>query len=137
MSDTRHTASDIGGDGDELPTLVLPQLDACTELLQTLQVAVLRHPIAAKALFGLLVAEGRAFAETIEGRVWQEKLAQSELLHRARLVLDLPALAILESTSPQALPSAYLDTIFALACSRQPGRLLTQLFEWGSVDGRE
>ena len=84
-----------------------------------------------------MIAEGRAFAQTPEGKAWQSKLAASELLHRARLILDFPGLSMLEPGTPEALPSAYLDTIFMLASSPKPDELLDPLFEWGrDVDRR-
>jgi hypothetical protein len=125
------------GDGDGLPTVYLPASETPLRVLRSLQALILRYPVAANAAFGALIAEGRAFAQTAEGRAWRDKLAASELVHRARLFLDLPGLSILERDSPEILPSSYLDTIFVLASSRKPGELLDLLFEWGQDDDRE
>ena len=130
-------AEDLAGsDGDGLPTVYLPSPETALQVLRRLQGVVLKHPVAAKAAFDALIAEGRAFAQTPEGKEWHDKLAASELLHRARLVLDFPGLSILERDSPEVLPSAYLDTIFMLASSRKPNELLDPLFEWGHEDDR-
>jgi hypothetical protein len=138
MNDADKDADDSAGprrsDGDGLPTVYLLSSETALQVLRRLQVLVLKHPVAAKAAFGALIAEGRAFAQTPEGKAWQDKLAASELLHRARLVLDFPGLSMLECDSPEVLPSAYLDTIFMLASSRKPDELLNPLFEWGRED---
>lgn len=131
MKDAEDSAS---SDGDGLPTVYLPSPEMALQVLRRLQGLVLKHPVAAKAAFDALIAEGRAFAQTPEGKVWHDKLAASELLHRARLVLDFPGLSMLERDSPEVLPSAYLDTIFMLASSRKPNELLDPLFEWGRDD---
>jgi hypothetical protein len=114
----------------ELPAVRLTSAEAHIRILRRLQAAALQHPIAAKAAFAALVAEGLAYARTPEGARWAEKLANSDLLHRARLMLDLPGLALLERETRSALPSAYLDTVFMLAASPKPGEVLEPLFEW-------
>jgi hypothetical protein len=119
---------------DDIPTVCLPPPENALQVLRRLQTLVLKHPVAAKAAFNALVAEGLAFARTPEGKIWKEKLARSELLHRARLVLDFPGLSMLDRESVEVLPSAYLDTIFMLASSRNPTELLDPLFEWGAND---
>jgi hypothetical protein len=121
-------------DEEDLPTVALPPSEILVQVLQRLQALILKHPVAAKAAFDALIAEGRVFARTPEGKIWHERLARSELLHRARLVLDLPGLSMLERDRPEVLPSAYLDTLFMLASSRKPDELLDPLFEWGRSD---
>src|SRR3954452_23332776 len=107
----------------ELPTVQLAEADIQLRLIRRMQAFVLKHPVAAKAAFAALVEEGLAFAETPEGQMWREKLAGSELLHRVRLLLDLPGLALLERQTETASPSAYLDAMFMLAGSVRPGGL--------------
>ena len=116
---------------DLLPTVHLLPPDDSAALLRSLQSIVLKHPAAAQAAFRALVAEGEAFAQTPEGQRWKGKLQNSTLLHRARLILDLPGIAMLEADSPRVLPSTYLDTIFMLASSRSPDEVLNHLFHWG------
>src|SRR5579872_2706306 len=110
-------------DADALPTVHLSEPDEAASILRQLQSLVLKHPVAAKAAFNALIAEGRAFARTPEGKAWRDRLIGSELLHRARLVLDFPGLSLLELDSSTVLPSAYLDAIFMLASSPRPGEL--------------
>ena len=117
-------------DADGLPTIYLVEPDGAIQLLRQLQVLVLKHPVAAKAAFNALIAEGRAFAQTPEGKAWEDRLSRSELLHRAKLILDFPGLSMLEQDGSTTLPSAYLDTLFMLASSAKPGELLGPLFEW-------
>jgi hypothetical protein len=114
---------------DGIPTVELRSVDATTEIIRRLQLMVLKYPVAANAAFRALIAEGLAFAETQEGQQWRDKLMGSDLLHRARIALDLPGLSMLERDGGQVLPSAYLDTIFMLASSGWPEDLLNPLFE--------
>ena len=104
--------------------------DIQLQLIRRLQAFVLKHPVAAKAAFAALVEEGLAFAKTPEGQMWREKLAGSELLHRARLLLDLPGLALLERQTETAYPSAYLDAMFMLAGALRPSGLMEPLLDW-------
>jgi hypothetical protein len=136
MTETDVPAYREQPDDDGLPTVFLFAPDTAVDVLRRLQALVLKHPVAAKAAFDALIAEGRAFAQTPDGQAWRDKLVGSELLHRARLIFDFPGLSMLERDSPEVLPSAYLDTIFMLASSRKPAELLDSLFEWGVDDGR-
>jgi hypothetical protein len=97
-------------------------------LLRSLQRALLTHPVASQAAFTALVSEGRRFAETEEGRVWHERLIQSTLLKRARLVFDLTTLGLLEERAGNDVPSSYLDALFMAAASGDADDLLNRLF---------
>jgi hypothetical protein len=114
---------------DELPTVQLTTPDAQLHLIRRLQAFILKHPVAAKAAFAALVEEGLAFATTPEGRAWRKKLAGSELLHRARLVLDLPGFSLLERRTETAYPSAYLDAVFMLGGALRPDALMEPLLD--------
>jgi hypothetical protein len=116
----------------ELPSVRLTSPDAHVRMLRRLQAVVLKHPIATKAAFAALAAEGLAYAKTPEGAWWAERLANSDLLHRARLMLDLPGFALLGGETDNALPSGYLDTIFMLASAPKPDEMLEPLFDWSS-----
>ena len=102
-------------------------------LLRRLQVMLLKHPVAAQAIFTALVAEGRRFAATPDGAAWQARLAQSSLLQRARLVFDLTTLGLLEERPEGDLPSSYLDALF-MASGGEVDGLLNELF-WGAREG--
>jgi hypothetical protein len=116
----------------EIPTVRLPAIEAHVQIIQRLQAFVLKHPVAANALFCTLVAEGQAFARTPEGRLWKDRLSRSELIHRARLTLDFPGFSMLEHGEGQIVPSAYLDAVFVLASASRPTEVLNSLFEWGA-----
>jgi len=115
----------------DIPTVRLPAVQTHVQMLQHLQAIVLKHPVAANAAFAALIAEGLAFAQTPEGRLWRDRLIGSELLHRARLLLDFPGFSMLERDRGQTLPSGYLDAVFMLASSLKPNELLDPLFAWG------
>jgi hypothetical protein len=70
----------------ELPRLVLRSPDQLEQLLGRVERLLARDPVAARALIGALVAEGRRFAATPEGRHWQAILARSPLVRQGRVV---------------------------------------------------
>lgn len=119
---------------------VAPRVELCdpepTELslLREVQKILLKHPVAAQAAFTGLVAEGRRFGSTAEGRVWRTRLVSSSLLHQARLVFDLATLGILDEHGGDALPSSYLDALFMAAAGGESDALLNQLF-WSGQQG--
>jgi hypothetical protein len=119
---------------DGLPCLTLEDPQDVPQLLLQLQGAVMKHPLAAQALFSALIAEGRAFERTAEGQVLRERLKGSDLLHRARLALDLPGLSLLTRAPEGALPSGYVDALFMMAGARQPGEIMDALFKWRPHD---
>lgn len=102
--------------------------DQQVALLRSLQLVILKHPVAAQQMFSALVAEGERFATTAEGNRWKRKLQGSELLHRARLVWEVATLWMLEKDPPGALPSTYLDAFFQAASSPDSEVLLDRLF---------
>jgi hypothetical protein len=131
MTDADAFAFDEEPEADTLPTVYLDASEMALRMLRHLQAFVLKHPEAAKAAFVGLVAEGAAFAQTPEGKEWRVKLAASELIHRARLIFDLPGLSMLARDGPELLPSAYVDALFILASHNRPD----ELFEPPDVRG--
>jgi hypothetical protein len=114
------------------PELVITdQHESIVELLRELQRAVLVHPEAARALFKALAAEGRVFAETAEGRHWQERVLESALLERALLVWQSATLWLSEEPDDGTTPSAVIDAVAAAARSPERDLLLEQLFRGG------
>jgi len=106
-------------------------------LLRSVQRALLTHPVACQAAFTALLSEGRRFGATAEGRVWRERLVESSLLQRARLVFDLSTLGMLEEGGGD-VPSGYLDALFMAAASGDADEVLSRLFwsgEGGDVRG--
>ncbi len=121
MTETRDT--------QDLPRLVLQPLEGeVVRVLRALQTAILRHPVAAQAAFSALIAEGRRFAETPDGREWRGRLTRSSLLHRARLAWETTSLWMLEEDPPSVLPSTFLDALFMAASSNDLEPLLDRLF---------
>jgi hypothetical protein len=124
-----NAASAAPDGGDALPTIELHDFEArAVRVLRTLQLALLKHPVAAQAAFNALVAEGRKYGATVEGRQLREQLERSELVHRARLVFDFGTLSLLEHNPPEILPSAYIDVLFMLGGSERSDDVLEHLF---------
>ena len=101
--------------------------------LRSIQRTLLKHPVACQAAFTALMAEGRRFAGTDEGRMWRDRLVNSSLLHGARLIFDLATLGMLEERPNGELPSNYLDALFMAASSSDLDALLNRLF-WSGDD---
>lgn len=96
----------------ELPRVVIDDADdPLTVLLREAQLALLRHPVPSQAVIRALVAEGRRFARTPEGRQWALRLAGSELVRRGRAAWEGSALGMFEETSDTMLPSSLVDAI--------------------------
>src|SRR5438105_2901475 len=131
--------SRIHPDDETVPTFELrdPE-DTEIELPRSLQRILLKHPVACQAAFNALLAEGRRFNQTTEGREWSERLAHSSLLQKARLVFDLSTLGLLEEGEAAHVPSAYLDAIFLAASGTDTDELLNHLFWNGAgTDGQK
>ena len=96
-----------------------------------LSVVALRHPIAAQAAFAALVAEGRRFSQTDEGRRWRDALASSELVRRGRALWEGSVLNLLVDDPDTALPSALADAIARAASRDELGSLLQDVLGKG------
>ncbi|WP_437948925.1 hypothetical protein WME98_51255 [Sorangium sp. So ce296] len=112
--------------------------DELAVVLRTAQRLLLRYPAAAQALFRAFAAEGRAFAQTPEGRRWREELSGSELIRRGRVVWEVGTLNLLEEDADTMLPSKLLDAIVHTAGVDALEPLLSRLFEsaWERDDAR-
>lgn len=123
--------SQLASDDDGLPRLVVRGAeDHVLQGLRELQLAVLAHPAAARGLFAALVAEGRRFAATPEGRRWNEVLVRSDLVRRVRMAWDastLEQLAHPDGAESAVLPSVILDAMVGAAQSPALEKLLTRL----------
>ena len=112
------TAAAEHGDPDELDAV-----------LHQLQLVILRHPLAAQALFRGLVAEGRAFARTAEGQRWAAVLADSPLIRRGGMVWDVTTLRTLDDDPETQVPSGILDAFVKVTLVDALEPLLSRLFE--------
>jgi hypothetical protein len=108
----------------EVPRLVLLDLDdgppessAMTDVIGLVQRALFKYPAAVQAAFASLLAEGRRFAQTEEGKQWCARLEASAAIARGRLLWEAMTFNALEPEPTEALPSALLD-IVAQAISR-------------------
>jgi hypothetical protein len=80
--------------------------------IQQLARALVTHPIAAQSAYRALVREGRAFAQTDDGRRIREGLARSELVARLRTAWELVTLGMLgDDTPPGAIPSVVIEAL--------------------------
>lgn len=80
-------------------------------LLRRLRLLILRHPVAAQEAYAALLEEGRRFAGTERGLIWKRRLAGSQLLQRARRLLDVVSMRLLEDDPDVVVPTSYVDAI--------------------------
>jgi hypothetical protein len=122
-----------------VPRIVLPAGEpgdeALVALLREAQFLLLKHPIAAQAAFAALVAEGRRFAATPEGRAWHERLARAPLVRRGRVLWESSVLGLLEETPAGLLPTALLDAVVGAAARDDLPALLARL--WPGTDDHD
>lgn len=92
--------------------------------------AVVRHPVAARAIVRALVAEGRRYAETGEGAEWKARLQANPRVSRAHAVWDTTTMWLLEGAEGEAppLPSTLLDAVVMTATRPDRDALLRRLF---------
>ncbi len=110
-----------------LPRVVLHQPDdGLVEVLREARYAVLRHPVACQAAFSALVAEGRRFAETPEGRAWRRRLAGSPLLRDLRVAWDMTTAELLQESPPTVLPTTFVDALLQFAAHPHAEALLAR-----------
>ena len=72
---------------------------------------LLEHPVAAKAAYAALAAQGRAYAATREGGELRARLAGSRRLRRASLLWRSLTMGMLDDQDPGELPATYLDNL--------------------------
>lgn len=88
--------------------------------LAALRRALLRHPVAAQALFAALVAEGRAFAVTPEGADLRRRLERSDLVLRSRAVWEVVTGGAFVEDPDIVMPSTIVEAIAKAAMERRP-----------------
>lgn len=112
------------------PTHVhLTEDDFLKAAVAVVQRAVFAHPIAARAFFRAMAAEGRAFAETEEGQAWLVRLRGSPLLDRARTAFDTVTADALSEAPHQPLPTALVDALIRLAHAPHMEKELVSLLD--------
>lgn len=85
--------------------------DELSSLLVELRWLIVKHPIAARAAFRSLVAEGRRFAATEDGARWRRRLEGSPLIRRGRAVWELATLNMLDEDAARPLPTQLIDAL--------------------------
>ena len=116
---THHDASE-----PHIPTLVLGRAparatDDLSTILHEVATMVRRHPVAMQAVCRALVAEGRRFVETPEGRAWQARLAGSDLIRHGRMLWEASALDLLDDRGETRLPTAFVDALVGVLTSAE------------------
>jgi hypothetical protein len=84
--------------------------------------AVIEQPALGQAITSFLVAEGRRYAETEDGRRWLEALRDAPEVERLRRIWEATTLNLLDDHTTGGIPAAWVD-------------LLTDLAATGRVDG--
>lgn len=126
-----------GAPDDALPTLVIEdERSQVDPLLLDVRRALWRHPLAAQSLFGMLVAEGRRFAATEEGREWAARLSGCETLERVGVVWDLVTSRALEDDPSAVVPSVIAEAFVKAATDRSLAQLITLLTTAQAATGR-
>jgi hypothetical protein len=113
--------------GEPARLVLAPAADPLLPLLERAALLLLKHPAAAQAAFSALVAEGRDFARTEEGRRWKSALAGSEIVRRGRALWEGSVLSLLEDREEAVLPTALLDAVVQAAGRRDLTTLLQSL----------
>jgi hypothetical protein len=87
------------------------RVDGVDDVLVRLQRALAEHPEALRALTAALASEGRAYAETAEGRELRERLVQSEYVTRLRTAWDIVAFDVGGHSRGALFPSSALGAL--------------------------
>jgi hypothetical protein len=95
--------------------IVLPELigdeNLVADLIGRCQRLILKHPMAAQAAYQALVAEGRRFAQTDEGKQWRCRLEASEAVRRARSLWEAATLNVLDADCEVPLPGQLIELV--------------------------
>jgi hypothetical protein len=84
--------------------------DAVERALHAVQRAIFRYPVATKAAFRALVAEGRRYAGTPEGAALHARLQGSPAVAKARLLWDVLSVRAFAEDG-DALPEFFVDRL--------------------------
>ena len=101
--------------------------DALGADLLLLQRTLLRHPMAAAALYRGLIAEGRAFAATPEGAEVASQLQRSAFLRRLRVAWLSVSGNLLSEHDEAILPGQLLEALAGAAASEDVHALFADL----------
>lgn len=94
-----------------LPDLVSKDEQAVAEVVAEGQRLLFKHPVAAQRVYRALVAEGRRYAETEEGRAWRSRLQASPALRRLRPLWEAATFNVLEAEGDSILPTKLIELV--------------------------
>jgi hypothetical protein len=116
--------------GAELPVIHLGSApDESDRTLAAVQDAVNRFPLAVQAAVRALAAEGRAYAQTEEGRALKDLLVRTPLVRRLRTVWESVSEQAFVPEAGEVLPSVILDRLIGVAAREDLDPLLSRFFE--------
>ena len=101
--------------------------DALVRTLLDVHRILLEHPVAAKAAYSALAAEGRRYAQTSKGAALRERLRRSHTIQRAALLWRSVTMGLLSDDDKAPLPSTYLDNLLRAAGREDLEKLLGRL----------
>ena len=119
----------------KLPRLSLQDNDLLLRLLRDGQHLLLYNPRTAQSILQALVAEGRHFAQTPDGRLWQQKIAESDIIKKGRLIWQAFGLDNLLKDEPDIIPSEWLEHISKALDNTDLETMLSQLIREISHNG--
>jgi hypothetical protein len=114
----------------DLPVIHLaPQRDESDATLAAVQDVVNRFPLAVQAAVRALVAEGRSYAQTDEGRELKARLVGTPLVRRLRTIWESVSEQAFVPDDRQVLPSVIIDRLAGIAAREDLDPLLSRFFE--------
>ncbi len=97
--------------------------------LRQMQEVLWRFPMAARAAYSALVAEGRAYEQTPEGAELMQQLLRSPRSHRLRVIWEVLTLSSMDEGGAGAVPTMFLDRLCKTLVTERIEPTLTRLFE--------
>lgn len=111
-----------------LPVLSLAEADEDIEhVLRRYERTYSRYPLAAAAAVRSLIAEGRRYAATSEGKAMKNSLARSPAVRRGRLIWDACGLDVLADSSTKELAGELVERFLSALSDGGIERALSQL----------
>lgn len=96
--------------------------------LALLQRAMFKYPMAVQAAFSALVAEGKRFATTTEGREWFERLNGARDFEQAELLWEVLSTGAFTEKHSGPLPTFFVDALADALRKRHLEPLLMRVF---------
>ena len=112
---------------EHLPRLILRDDDSSAHGLRNGHRLLNSNPELVSIAVQTCVAEGRRFAQTLEGARWKDTLSRSELMGRGRLIWKAYGLDGLLEGASERVPSDGLDSFVAQIGSADLEALLAAL----------